>query len=180
MKQPSEILHLAWFCLRSQRKHEHIAAARLREIGFEAFSPRIRFKRPTRRGISWVTEALFPTYLFARLDWHRSMRQAQHASGVISIVHFGDKWPTIPDAEIAGLQQHFGNAELHIIEPELAPGDEVKIASGAFEGLTAVIGRLMPSQERVMVLLEFVGRQTSVEVDKAILVSEKSPRQTLL
>ena len=176
----SDIPHPAWFCLRSQRKHEHIAAARLREEGFEAFSPRIRFKRPTRRGLSWVTEALFPTYLFARFDWHSSVRHVRHVSGIAGVVHFGDEWPAIPDLEIIRLQQYFGNSELHVIDQELAPGDEVQIASGAFEGLTAVIQRIMPSQERVKVLLEFVGRQTTVEIDRAVLISEKSPRLKLL
>ena len=148
-------------------------------MGSEAFSPRIRFKRPTRRGISWVTEAFFPTYLFARFDWHHSMRQVQHASDVAGIVHFGDIWPTIPDADIADLQQQFGGLELHVIHQDLLPGDEVKIASGSFHGLTAVIECVLPSQERVKVLLEFVGRQTAVEIDLALLISEKSPRQKL-
>ena len=42
---------VAWFCLRSQPKHEHIAAGHLRQIeGVEVFNPRIRFTRPTRVG----------------------------------------------------------------------------------------------------------------------------------
>ncbi|MEO6181767.1 MAG: hypothetical protein ABIP71_01410 [Verrucomicrobiota bacterium] len=129
--------------------------------------------------ISWVTKALFPTHLFTRFDWHNSMRQVRHVSGIAGVVHFGDKWPTIPDLEITHLQQHFGNSELHVIEPELSPGDEVQIASGAFQGLTAIIQQFMPSQERVKVLLEFVGRQTTVEIDRAVLISEKSPRRKI-
>ena len=168
---------LAWFCLRSQPKHEHIAAARLREEGVEAFSPRIRFKRATRRGPSWFTEALFPSYLFARFDWHNSLRQVHHTSGVSGVVHFGDKWPTIPDAEIRQLQEQFGNAQVHVINPELAPGDTVKIAAGAFQGLSAVVSQIMPSAERIKILLEFVGRQTVVEIHSSELIAEESARQ---
>jgi len=174
------IPQLAWFCLRSQSKHEHIAAARLRVEGIEAFSPRIRFKRATRRGPAWFTEALFPNYLFARFDWQTSFRQVMHSSGVAGIVHFGDKWPTIPNADIEELQRRFGEAELHVIDPELSEGDTVQIASGAFQGLSAVISKVMPSAERVKVLLEFVGRQTAVEIDKSALVSQQSVRQKLL
>ena len=170
---------LGWFCLRSQPKHEHIAAARLRQEGIEAFSPRIRFKRATRRGPVWFTEALFPSYLFARFDWHDSLRQVHHTTGVSGVVHFGDKWPTIPDADIQHLEEKFGNTELHIINPELMPGDNVKIASGAFQGLSAVISQAMPSQERVKVLLEFVGRLTTVEIEKSALISEQTARQNL-
>ncbi len=60
-------MHPAWYCVRSQNKHEHIAAAHLRMLdGVTVFCPRIRFKRTTRRGVVWVTEGMFPGYLFAR------------------------------------------------------------------------------------------------------------------
>src|ERR1035441_3647403 len=71
-----------WFCLRTQSKHEHIAAVHLRKMdGVGVFLPRIRFQRNTRQGLAWVTEALFPGYLFARFDWHDSLRQVQAAHG---------------------------------------------------------------------------------------------------
>lgn len=175
-----ESQEVAWFCVRSQPKHEHIAAARLREAGFEAFSPRIRFKKATRRGPVWFTEALFPSYLFARFNWHASLRMVHHTNGVSNVVHFGDKWPTIPDAEIRKLQEQFGDAEIHVIQPELAPGDTVKIASGAFQGLSAVISQIMPSAERIKILLEFVGRQTTVEIHSSALVAEKPVRKKIL
>jgi len=170
---------LAWFCVRSKPKQEHIAAARLREGGFEAFSPRIRFKRATRRGPSWFTEALFPSYLFARFAWLESLRTVHHTLGVSGVVHFGDKWPTIPDAEIQKLQAQFGNAEVHVIDPTLAPGDTVKIATGPFQGLSAVVSQIMPSAERIKVLLDFVGRQTTVEINSSLVISEKSVRQKI-
>ncbi|HXO97259.1 MAG TPA: transcription termination/antitermination NusG family protein, partial [Chthoniobacterales bacterium] len=57
----------AWYCLRAQPKREHIAAAHLRILqGVTVFCPRIRFQRATQRGLVWVTEAMFPGYLFAR------------------------------------------------------------------------------------------------------------------
>ena len=43
--------HTAWFCVRSQPKHEHIAAANLRRNpDIDVLNLRIRFKRSTRRG----------------------------------------------------------------------------------------------------------------------------------
>jgi transcription antitermination factor NusG len=38
------------------------------------------------------------------------------------------------------------------------------MAGGIFHGLTAVITQVMPGRERVMVLMDFLGRQTTVEV----------------
>ena len=63
-------LDWAWFCLRSQHRHEHIAANCLRLMeNVEVFCPRLRFVQPRRYGKVWITEPLFPGYLFARFDW---------------------------------------------------------------------------------------------------------------
>jgi transcriptional antiterminator RfaH len=162
---------LAWFCVRSQLKHEHIAAANLRQLpDTEVFSPRIRFKRATRRGPVWVTESLFPNYLFARFDWRTSLRLIHHTAGVAGIVHFGSRWPTIPDAAIAELRATIGEEELRIIDATLEPGQEVRISGGAFDGLEGVVTRVMPGRQRVSVLLDFLGRQATVEVNADHLV----------
>jgi transcriptional antiterminator RfaH len=156
---------VAWFCLRSQLKHEHIAAANLRRLGCaEPFCPRIRFKRATRRGPVWVTESLFPSYLFARFNWKESLRLVHHAAGVAGVVHFGSRWPIIPDAVIAELRAGVGQEELRVVGETLEPGEEVQISGGAFHGLQGVVSRVMPARARVAVLLEFLGRQSAVEV----------------
>jgi len=165
----------AWFCVRSQPKHEHIAAANLRQYeSIEVFNPLIRFKRSTRRGPVWVTEALFPSYLFARFDWKESLRLVRHTYGVAGIVHFGTKWPTVPDPVIAELQSILGTEQVKVIGDAIQPGDEVRIAGGAFHGLHGVVTRLMPARERVAVLLEFLGRQTAVEVPIDSIIKQES------
>src|SRR5262245_8514765 len=71
---------VAWFCLRSHPKHEHIAAGHLRAMeGVEVFNPRIRFVRSTRLGPAPVTEAMFPNYLFARFNWRESLTRVHSA-----------------------------------------------------------------------------------------------------
>ena len=166
-----------WFCLRSQPKHEHIAAAHLRKMAdVEVFLPRVRFQRATRQGMAWVTEALFPNYLFARFDWETQLRQVQAARGVGGVVHFGDRWPVIEPAVIADLQAAIGTDELHTIATQLTPGDGVEIAEGAMRGLHAVVSRVIPSRERVAVLLDFLGRQTTIEVPLHSVIKEGDVR----
>ena len=154
-----------WFCLRSQPKHEHIAAAHLKKMeGVEVFLPRVRFKRSTRQGLAWVTEALFPNYLFARFDWLNSLRQVQAARGGVGVVHFGARWPVIEEAVIKELQLAVGADELRTIATGLVPGDTVEIATGVMRGLSAVVTRVLPSRERVAVLMELLGQQTTIEM----------------
>lgn len=156
-----------WYCLRTQSKHEHIAAAHLREDEqLEVFLPRIRFRRRTRTGPRWVTEAMFPGYLFARFTLAERLRRVQAARGVRSVVHFGTGWPTVPDLVLAELQLVMGDDVVHVREDNLQPGDAVTVASGAFAGLEAVVVRALPARMRVAVLLEFLGRQTAVELPR--------------
>jgi len=181
METPSTNLSAAnWFCLRSQPKHEHIAAAHLRKMeGVAVFLPRIRFQRSTRQGMAWTTEALFPNYLFAQFSWHESLRQVQAARGVSGVVHFGTRWPVIDESVIADLKQAVGEEELHTIASVLQPGDIVEIGEGAMRGLQAVVSRVIPSRQRVAVLLDFLGRQTTIEVPAALLIKEGDARDRL-
>ena len=170
----------AWFCVRSHLKHEHIAAAHLRSYHhLEVFLPRIRFKRSRRQGPVWVTEALFPNYLFARFDWQKSLRDVLHSRGVAGVVHFGDSWPVVPDPLIDDLRATFGEKETHLISDVPEVGDEIQISGGAFHGLLAVVTQVLPSRERVKVLFDFLGRQTAVEVKFANLVRGNERRSVL-
>ena len=169
--------NVTWFCVRSQPKHEHIAAAHLRKMDdVEVFLPRIRFRRGACRGMVWVTEALFPGYLFAGFDWQISLRRVQSASGVQGVVHFGEHWPVIPEEIIKDLRQVIGTTELHTIAQEFAPGDAVQITEGTLRGLHAVVSRVMPSRERVAVLMELLGRQTMVELKIGSIIKEGNKR----
>jgi transcriptional antiterminator RfaH len=171
----------AWFCLRTHPKQERTAAAQLRQqADLEVFLPRIRFQRLTRCGPAWVTEALFQNYLFARFDLLVALRRVQAARGVRGVVHFGNRWPTVPDAAIQELQAAMEGQELRVVEDTLRPGDRVQVAEGVMHGLHAVVSRVMPARQRVAVLLDFLGRQTPVELDRSqlIVVAEDSHRRT--
>lgn len=171
-----------WFCLRSQPRHEHIALAHVRNLtGVEVFLPRIRFQRTTRQGKAWVTEALFPGYLFARFDWQASLRAVHHARGVSQVVHFGDRWPTLEAGLIEELRRTVGNTEEPRVVPiHLAPGDEVTISSGAFHGLSAVVTQVLPARQRVAVLLDFLGRQTSLQLPEDGVLKPGDRRASIL
>ena len=119
-----------------------------------------------------MTEALFPGYLFARFDWQTSLRLVQHSRGVRGVVHFGERWPAIPEEIIRELQQAIGEDGLRTIPEEFVPGDEVEIAEGAMRGLRAVVTRGLPGRERIAVLMEFLGRQTMIELPRHFLIKE--------
>jgi len=170
-----------WFCIKSQPKNEHLAAAALRRhMSVECFSPRIRYRKNTRRGPVWFTEAMFPSYLFARFVYPEQHKQVQYAPGVSTIVRFGSQVAAIPDSVIAGLREASGDEEVIIFDPTLNVGDVVRIAEGAFHGLDAVITQVLPAKERVKVLLTFLGREVEAEISVPRIVPAASPRSVHL
>lgn len=93
------------------------------------------------------------------------MNEIRYAFGVSTIVHFGYRFPVIPDGIVEDLQRMMNGQELHVVDPEIEAGDEVTVADGRFLGMDAVVLRVMPAKARVQILLEFLGRATPVELN---------------
>jgi transcriptional antiterminator RfaH len=108
--------------------------------------------------------------LFARFNWKASLTRVHYAPAVSGVVHFGSRWPIVPDVVIEEIRAMLGPDEVHVISKEYTPGDRVEIAGGLFHGLEAVITQVMPGRQRVAVLMEFLGRQTTVEVGMTSIV----------
>jgi len=159
-----------WFCVQSRPKHEHIAAANLRStLQLPVFSPRVRYRRRLPTGSMWVSEALFPCYLFALVTTAVEFESVRYSAGVRDIVHFGSHYPAVPGEVIEELRARVGAEETVVHSIEFVPGDSVNVQSGPFVGLEAVVLRPMPARQRVRVLLTVLGRQTEVEVDAGTL-----------
>ena len=170
---------LSWFCVRARTREEHIAAASLRRLeGMDVLNPRIRFRRPTARGPVWVTESMFPGYIFARFNLRLSLDAVRYSFGVAGVVHFGLFWPIVPDETVEGIRAVVGEEEVRLVEPALKVGDEVEVATGSFAGFHGIVTRIVPARDRVAVLLDFLGRQTLVELPLSG-VSHDGPRYQL-
>jgi transcriptional antiterminator RfaH len=155
----------AWFCLRTQIKHERLAAAHLRLMeDVEVLFPRMTFQRKWRQTVREFTEPLFPNYLFARFNPHEDLARVRHAYGVQTVVHFGNRLPVIPETVINDIRQHLSAEQTCRLETDLAPDDTVIICGGAFSGLQALIKTCLPRKHRVTLLLEFLGRQVNIEI----------------
>lgn len=177
----SSVNHPAWYCLRTQPKHEHIAAAHLRRSieNMDVFNPQFKIRRQTRRGAVWFVEALFPGYLFAWFDPKCSMQAIKRTPGISTVVHFGTITPSIPEEVIADLRTQFSDNNIEEIGDDIRAGDEVKIVDGPFRGQDASVLRIMSASDRVQVLLEVLGRITPVEIDRGQIVMQMSSHHPL-
>ncbi len=170
----------AWYCVHTKPKCEHSAASVLRELpGVTTYCPRIRFQRSTKRGKVWFVEALFPSYFFAKFDVSVLLRAVKHSQNVIRVVEFGGMPIPVPAESIEHLQNEMNREEIREIKVGIKVGDSVEVTEGPMRGLTGVVESVHSGEERVRILLEFLGRQSVVEVSVGKLISDAVPRSAV-
>lgn len=169
-----------WYCLRTQMKRESFAWKSLVALGFNAFFPRIRYPGQGRRVGQWVVEPLFPNYLFCQFNLQNQTRQVRYAPGVSSLIHFGNHCPEIPSWVIEELQLQLGGVEPIEIRQTVKIGDRVLVESGPMQGGEGTVCMVVPAKNRAVVLLEFLGQQTPVEMDLNQLELSEDWRQCVV
>jgi transcriptional antiterminator RfaH len=155
---------LRWYCVRSQVKREHVAAAHLVErTGVEVFAPRIRAVHGNRLGgVTHTLESLFPGYVFARFDYERQARHVVSTAGVRGLVSFGGTPPAVPDNVVEGLQREVAGEAGASTSPILREGAWVRVLAGCFRFLEGRMVQLDPRSDRVRVLLDLLGGEVHV------------------
>ncbi|MEY4484563.1 MAG: hypothetical protein RL693_2015 [Verrucomicrobiota bacterium] len=176
MSPPPDI---EWYCVHTKSKSEHLAAAALRLLGVECYCPRLRFQRVTPRGKVWFMEALFPSYIFARFSYPESQRAVKYANHVIRIITFGDDPVPLTNDTIEALKHEMLGKEVREVHHGVKVGDTVEVAEGPMRGLKGLVESIASGEDRVKVLLDFLGRQSLVNVSKVSLVNERSPRDVM-
>jgi len=164
---------MEWFCLRTQNKREHVAAAILNNLdNVEVFCPRISQIRKTRNGKKRFVDALFPGYLFARFNFSSASRWVLHTQGVTGIVHQGER-KAISDKIVSQLREAFPDPITEAPDPSLEPGATVEVVCGSLQGLQGKVLATLPAENRIQILLEFLGREIKVAVSsETVLISE--------
>jgi len=160
-----------WACIRTHPKHEHIAAAQLSHVsGVEVFNPQLRLERQTRRGRMRSTESLFVNYLFARFVIETTLERVRYTPSVKTVLQFGDRIATIPDAVIQELRQTLLENANTVFTDAPLEGDEAEISNGPFQGEKGIIVRVLPARERVEILLDVLGRPLPTEFSLSSII----------
>ena len=153
-----------WFCLRTQTKREHIAAAildRLEEV--EVFCPRISQVKKTRAGKKRFVEAMFPGYIFAKFQFHAHSRQVVNSQGITRMVELGER-RIIPKHVIEDLKASLPEDVIEAPDLSILPGAEIEVITGSLKGLNGRVLAQMSAQNRIQILLDFLGRDIKVSI----------------
>ena len=168
---------LLWYCVKTRPKQEAVATRLLRgEMGLEVFCPKIRFKRARSTGVAWVNEAMFPGYIFVRFVYPELYRRIAATSGVAKTLSFGGRPAMLNDSIITDLRRHVADEETIEITCDIKEGEEIKVIEGPFQGIRALVTRILPSRERVAILLNMLGQEREIEVSSgAVLPDVRHP-----
>lgn len=148
-----------WYLLRCKRRQDECALERLERQGFTCYWPARTVERRRRGFLLNTREALFPSYIFIRLDYQNDGWSAIRSTrGVLHIVRFNDYPVPVGDQIIASIRARLAT---HAPEPYLQPGERVQITDGAFAQLEAVF-LANDGEARVILLLNMLQQEQTL------------------
>lgn len=166
----TEIHGLRWFAAQLKPNGLHQAERSLTRQGFEIFCPWMIETQRRNGRLQDLRRPLFPGYLFVRLDPEAGLWQAVNATrGLTRLVQTDPRVPTpLPDGLIAGLRARCTEAGQLQTDPDLVPGDRVRVVAGPFMDLVARI-ETIGSDARIRVLFDLMNRKVVTDLNPALL-----------
>ncbi|MEO3431182.1 transcriptional activator RfaH [Pelagibius sp. CAU 1746] len=153
-----------WYVAHTHAHAEERARLNLERQGFRTYLPRYRRERRHARRRDVVRAPLFPGYIFVQIDLEDApWRSINGTFGVNHLICYGEKPAAVPDGvveEIAARENAEGLIEL---QPKgFRKGEALRIVSGALADCLGFFEK-MADRERVVLLLELLGRKVRVE-----------------
>lgn len=163
----------AWHVIYCNIKCEFRANMGLKAKGFETFLPHIRKRIRHARFTQVVDRPLFPRYLFVRFDIERDewFHPIKSTDGVEDLIRNDNIPVRIRDEQMAPIiaAQRSGDFDLTLkrnrrVVSDYDRDEVVRISAGPFTGFNATVLAAMPEKNRVDVMLEIMGRASTLHL----------------
>ncbi|RUO74536.1 transcription/translation regulatory transformer protein RfaH [Pseudidiomarina sediminum] len=156
----------AWYVIQTKPKQEQRARTHLENLAFDVALPMLSIERVRRGKRTAVSEPLFPSYIFVKVDAASpNFHRIRSTLGVSKLVKFGETPAQVSD-DVVSQMLCFSekNETAQQLDPNAAPqvGDQVEIVEGPFSGLLAKVVAL-DGASRCVVLLDFLQKQVRAE-----------------
>lgn len=169
-----------WFALQVRPGRESYIVNLLESKGLTVFCPMFTSQVPTARGARKKTAALFPGYLFCRINMNNRM-PVLGTTWVGSIVGTGRTPIPVPESEITALRTLVTNAPEILPHEFLDVGQKVRVLSGPLTGLEGIVSDLK-NPRRVVVSITLLQRSVAAEIDRFAVepLAGSTPEQRFL
>ena len=157
---------MSWYVVHSKPRQEQRAFENLVRQGFECYLPKVKVERIRQGALSLVVEALFPRYLFIRLDSTLGSGKGwgviRSTQGVSRLVTFAGEAAKAPDNLIESVQamEAAGAAKPQRL---FLHGEKVQVKVGPFAGLEGVY-QMGEGQARAFMLIELISKQVKLPI----------------
>ena len=155
-----------WYLLQCKPQQQSRAEWHLAQQGFDTYTPQHQVKHLARGKVTLRTDALFPGYVFIRLNEESNWRALRATRGVSRIVSFNGAPHPVPDELIAALQQRLATPQ--VPAPLFRAGERVVITEGCFKHVEAIV-QGESADERIIVLMRILQTEQAVEMSPAQL-----------
>lgn len=161
---------LNWYLIHSKPRQERVALQNFEQQGVEVYLPLKAVEAQARDTVTVKAEALFPRYLFIRLDDTApalSWSAVRFTRGVSRLVCFGAEPARVDPALIERLKACEADRQQTPVRL-FSPGSPVRVTRGPFAGLDAVY-QMADGDRRAIVLIELLSRSVSLAAPVADL-----------
>ena len=161
-----------WFAVYSKPRQERIAHENLVRQGFHCFLPEAvnPYQRRSKTRQPRI-EPLFPRYLFLNATPEvQNLAAVRSTRGVVGLVRSGFELVKVPARviEIIKARQNEITGLVTLDPIAVKPGDRVRVFDGPFTGVEGIL-EASSGEQRALILMDLLGRQTTVEVDSLLL-----------
>jgi len=155
----------SWYLIHTKPRQEHIARTHLERQGYTTYLPVVSQARRRSGRRIYKIEPFFPRYLFIYLDTSTdNWAPIRSTKGVSTLVQFGFTPAIVPDDLVAQVKVRENGQGLHEINVSYQKGDRVHILDGPMMGYEGIF-QACTGEERIIVLLDVMGKQARLEVD---------------
>ena len=154
-----------WLVLQSKIHEEERALTNLERQGFIVYHPKILRKKCLGGKRVICEESLFPRYIFVsgRTIGAENWRSLRYTYGVSHIVRLGHRFAWAADEVIQALKEQVHLYNLEGEKSMFKKGQKVIVVDGPLKGLECIF-HMPKGEERALVFLNFLQRQTSLEI----------------
>jgi transcriptional antiterminator RfaH len=164
---------LCWHVVQAHFHSEAKAQIHLARQGFETYLPRYLKRRRHARRIDVVAAPLYPCYLFVGFDpVVQQWRSIRSTVGVVQLLCNGELPRTIDGSIIDGLKgREDSQGFIQLAQrSRFSCGDRVRVRDGVFSDCLGLFEN-MTDRERVVILLDLLGRKVRVTLDEEFIAA---------
>jgi transcriptional antiterminator RfaH len=162
-----------WHVVQVHLHAETKARFHLSRQGFETYLPLYLKRRRHARRTETIAAPLYPSYLFVRFNPSTHRWRSIHSTiGVARMVCNGDVPATLDQAIIENLKSRENAQGFIQLErrPKFALHDKVRVCDGVFADCLGLVEGL-GDRDRVVILLNMLGRKVRVLLDEELVVA---------